>query len=342
MDAPARIDRAPTPDGELVDIVPGQIKWLRMPLPGALDHINLYLVRDHAGWRLIDTGMDTGETRALWERILPALDGPITGIVCTHHHSDHCGLAGWFTERLRVPLHMSRAEYYAMRMFTEQFSFDSWEYREFFSRVGLDLAGYERLVAPFRNYRTRSSAAKAYHRLRDGGTLAIGAHVWEIRGGEGHSPEHAALYCRALGILLSGDQLLARISPNVGVMPFEPNANPLAEWFGSLQRIGQLPDATLVLPAHEFPFHGPAARAGELADHHRLTLDRLWGFCDERAETVFELAGRLFPDRRSPVDDILAISETLAHLAYLLSEGRVRRERPAEGGDRYHAVGDKP
>lgn len=330
---------APGADGSLVDIVPGQIKWLRMPLPMALNHINLYLVRDGAGWRMVDTGIDTPETRGLWEGLLSALDGPITGIVCTHHHSDHCGLAGWLTERLRVPLYMSRAEYFAMRMFSEQFSFDAWEYREFFTRAGLTEAQFEELVAQFRHFHTQSGVARAYQRLRDGETLVIGAHQWQICGGEGHSPEHASLYCRELGVLLSGDQLLARISPNVGVLPFEPNANPLAEWFASLERIGRLPDETLVLPAHERPFYGLETRAKELTDHHLDTLDRLQAFCTESPGSVVALARKLFPDRRSLMDDILAISETLAHLAYLLAQGRVTKHRMADGSDQYRVAG---
>ena len=89
--------QAPACNGELVDVVPGCIKGLRMPLPMALNHINLYLVRDDTGWRLIDTGFDNAVTRGLWEQILPRLGASITGIVCTHHHVDHSGLAGWLT-----------------------------------------------------------------------------------------------------------------------------------------------------------------------------------------------------------------------------------------------------
>ena len=215
----------------------------------------------------------------------------------------------------------------------------TWEYREFFTRAGLSDENFEQLVALFRQFQPQSRVARAYQRLRDGETLAIGDHTWEIRGGEGHSPEHASLYCRQLGVLLSGDQLLARISPNVGVLPFEPNANPLAEWFGSLERIGRLPEDTLVLPAHELPFHGLETRAKELTDHHLETLDRLQAFCAECPDSVVALSHKLFRDRRSPMDDILAISETLAHLAYLLAQGRVTRHRMKDGSDQYRDAG---
>ncbi|CAB1369215.1 MBL fold metallo-hydrolase [Denitratisoma oestradiolicum] len=330
--------QAPATNGELIDVVPGQIKWLRMPLPLALNHINLYLVRDGAGWRIVDTGINTQETRDIWERILPALDGPVTGIICTHHHGDHCGLAGWFTEKLRVPLYMSRAEYFAMRIFDGGFSGESWEFREFFIRAGLPGEQLLNLIDALNRFGqafTESPMPRAYQRLRDGGTLTIGDHVWQVWGGEGHSPEHASLYCPDLGVLLSGDQLLARISPNVGVLPFEPEASPLEDWFVSLEHIGRLPEETLVLPAHELPFHGLKARAEELRQHHQGVLDKMQTLCAEQPDTAYGLANRFFTHRSGPMDSILAIAETLAHLAYLCGQGRLQRELQQDGSYQY-------
>ncbi|MGD9598392.1 MAG: MBL fold metallo-hydrolase [Steroidobacteraceae bacterium] len=324
----------PACNGELIDVVPDRIRWLRMPLPMALNHINLYLVRDGDGWRIIDTGFDTRATRDLWEQILPALRAPITGVVCTHHHGDHSGLAGWLTEKLRVPLYMSRTEYFAMRLLRDP-SLNSWEYQAYFRHAGLtdeQTAGFTQALAQFF---TRSQPAMAHRRLRDGGTLVIGEHRWALRAGEGHSPEHIALYCEELGILLSGDQLLGRITPNVGVLPFEPEANPLEDWLASLDRIAELPDETLVLPAHELPFHGLRTRAAELQQHHHHVLDRVWGLCAERSDTVYGLSRRLYPNRPNALDTILAIGETMAHLAYLLAQGRIVRTLTAAGSHEY-------
>ena len=316
--------KPPACNGELVEVVPGCLRWLRMPLPMALDHINLYLVRDGTGWRIIDTGFDTRKTRDLWETILPGLGAPITGIVCTHHHGDHCGLAGGLTEKLRVPLHMSRAEYFAMRL-EHDMSLDSWEDRAYFRRAGLSEEQVAELAQALKQFEQHSPPARAYQRLRDGETLVIGDFQWQLRGGEGHSPEHIALYCNELGVLLSGDQLLGRISPNVGVLPFEPEANPLKDWLNSLDRIGELPDETLVLPSHELPFYGLRTRAVELQQHHLGVLDRVLALCAERPDTVYGLSRRLFSERRSALDSILAIGETMAHLAYLLKQRRVQR-----------------
>jgi len=329
---------APACSGEFVEVVPGCIRWLRMPLPMALDHINLYLVRDGAGWRMIDTGFDTARTRALWEQILPGLDAPITGIVCTHHHGDHCGLAGWLTEKLRVPLYMSRSEYFAMRLVHDT-SLDSWEDRTYFRRAGLSEPQVAELAQALRRFDVESPPARAYRRLRDGETLVIGEYQWQLRGGEGHSPEHIALYCGELGVLLSGDQLLGRISPNVGVLPFEPEANPLKDWLISLERIGELPEETLVLPSHELPFHGLRTRADELQQHHLGVLDRVLALCAAQPDTVHGLSRRLFPQRPGALDTILAVGETMAHLAYLLKQRRVQRQLTAQDAYEYRVFG---
>ena len=329
---------APACDGERVEVVPGCIQWLRMPLPMALNHINLYLVRDGDGWRMIDTGFDTRATRDIWERVLPALGAPITGIVCTHHHGDHCGLAGWLTQKLRVPLHMSRAEYFAMRL-VHDLSLDSWEDRIYFKRAGLTDEQILVLAEALRAFDVDTPQPLAYQRLRDGETLVIGDYQWELRGGEGHSPEHIALYCGELGVLLSGDQLLDRISPNVGVLPFEPEANPLRDWLISLTRIGELPEETLVLPSHERPFYGLRTRAAQLQQHHFGVLERVLALCIAQPDTVYGLSRRLFPDRPSPMDSILAIGETMAHLAYLLKQRRVQRELTAQDSYEYRICG---
>lgn len=333
---------APPCNGEWVDVVPGEVRWLRMPLPIDLNHINLYLVRDGEGWRLVDTGFNTAETRDIWTQILPRLEGPLTGIVCTHHHGDHCGLAGWLTEKLRIPLYMSRGEFFAMRLFDGSSSVDSWEFREFFNRAGFPADTLQKLIDSLKRFRTDvtdGESPRAYHRLRDGVPLRIGGRQWQVWGGDGHSPEHSSLYSPELGVLLSGDQLLARISPNVGVLPFEPEANPLHDWFESLTHIGQLPEETLVLPAHELPFYGLRTRAAELRQHHQGVLEKVIGLCTAQPDHAYGLAQRLFTRRRGGLDDILAVSETLAHLSYLVGEGKARRIMQDDGSYQYQVVG---
>ena len=86
--------------GETLEVAPG-IHWLRMPLPFALNHINLWLLKDGDGWTVVDTGVDTAEVRGHWEAVFEGLlDGrPIRRLIVTHFHPDHIALAGWLAGR---------------------------------------------------------------------------------------------------------------------------------------------------------------------------------------------------------------------------------------------------
>jgi len=102
----------PPAPGTAVEAAPG-VFWLRMPLPYALDHINLWLLRDGDGWTIVDCGLNTDATRALWEQLFGSLlaDAPVRRVIVTHYHPDHFGLAGWLTRRFDVELWMTEGEF---------------------------------------------------------------------------------------------------------------------------------------------------------------------------------------------------------------------------------------
>ena len=320
---------APAPDGELMQVAPG-ILWLRMPLPYALDHINLYLVRGEAAWTIVDTGVDTPVIRELWERILARLDAPVTALVCTHWHNDHAGLAGWLTERLRIPLYMTRAEYQTLRMFSNPGG-PSWQHEQFYRQAGMSAEQTATLLGKLGQFALTAPPPLAYRRMDESQPVHFGDSDWQVVTGDGHSPEHACLFDAERQVLFSGDQLLARISPNIGVNAGEPEADPLRAWFASLDKVGQLPPDAMVLPSHELPFLGLDVRARQLRQHHLDVLEKLMGFCRDQPGSALALARRLFTRRRSAIDDMLALTETLAHLHYLCSEGRMHRRLDASG-----------
>lgn len=327
---------APLPDGELKDVAPG-IKWLRMPMPFRLDHINIYLVRSEGGWLIVDTGLNTDETRALWDAILAALpaDEPVTGVLCTHSHTDHAGSLGWLVENLRVPVYMSLGDYFSLRAAAAERGHDSWQHVEFYRQLGLPDGHVDALTKAMGSMQLYSAVPLSYRRLRHDATLAIGADSWRIIVGEGHAPEHVSLYCEQLKVLICGDQLLPRISANVGVTATEPDANPLQLWLESLERVGKLPTDTLVLPSHDLPYRGLDKRAVELREHHEKQLDNLLRLCVQQPGTAFELMQAMFPRRHGPLDDFLAVSECQAHLVYLLHENKIVRTLQADGAYRF-------
>src|SRR2546427_1073982 len=129
-----------------------------------------------------------------------------------------------------------------------------------------------------------SDLPSVYRRLMDRQTHRIGGRLWSVVMGYGHAPEHAALYCEELGVLISGDMVLPRISTNVSVWANEPEGNPLALFLESLSRYAGLPATTLTLPSHGLPFGGLRERIAQLKEHHRLRLAELHEACGRSEE----------------------------------------------------------
>jgi len=314
--------------------------WLRVPLPVSLNHINIYLLDDGDGWVLVDTGMHMPDTIALWEEmIVKCLDGkPIKTVIATHMHPDHIGMAGWIAERFRAPLWMSQAEYYQARTFSNLPKEIGWTSLQFLRVNGLgdDYVEHLKQSLPHFNQAVYPMPG-AFRRLVDGQTIEIGGDRWRVITCYGHSPEHVCLYNEERRLLLSGDQVIARISSNVSVTASEPEANPLPHWIDALNRMFQLPADTLVLPSHNLPFIGLHQRSRELVDHHDDHLNALLEACAE-PRTVRDLLPVLF---RRPLDFNqigMAIGEALAHLHCLMSRARIERSLGDDGVYRYRTI----
>jgi len=332
---------APPAPGETLQVAPG-VHWLRMPLPFALDHINLWLLEDeldgNAGWTFIDCGIGDDATRALWERIFAGriAGRPIRRLVVTHHHPDHAGLASWLTERTGAEFWMPQAEYFAahaMREGSAGFGFDN--VVAMFVRNGLSGEKLELMRERRTNYRSRVPGFPfAYRRLIDGQAHRIGGRDWKVVMGYGHAPEHAALYCEELGVLVSGDMVLPRISTNVSVWANEPEGNPLALFLDSISRYAGLPATTLTLPSHGLPFRGLRERIAQLKEHHRLRLAELHEAC-ETPKAAADVLDTLFRRKLDTHQLFFAMGEAMAHLHLLHHDGRLKHSVGADGVVRY-------
>lgn len=312
-----------------------------MPMP--LDHINIYLLRDHDGWVVVDTGLNTAATRDMWELVArDTLQGlPIKAILCTHFHYDHAGLAYWLMERFQVPLYMTYGEYYMMRAtYVALPKVMQPEFGIFLTRTGLPEEKIRHIYTTLSNDAFVSSSAQSFRRLQGGQILRIGERSWRVVIGAGHSPEHACLYCEDEQILISGDQLLPRISSNVLVTSVEPEGNPLQHWFDSLDRLDGLAPQTLILPSHQRVFRGLRTRVKELREHHAQQLDQLRAFITEAEScSAFEAMNILFPVLRGAVDKFLALGETIAHLSWLRFAGDIQRITDQGGIHRFSIAG---
>jgi len=323
--------------GKTLAVAPG-VWWLRMPLPFALDHINLWLLEDGAGWTIVDTGYAMAETRALWERIFQeALGGaPIERIIVTHYHPDHIGLAGWLTERWQVPLWVTEKEWLFARVISRDADDLTAARRAFAHRAGLDARASELFGSRENSYRRGvPSVPPSFRRLDDGMIIDIGGRQWRVIVGEGHAPELACLYCAETGVLISGDQVLPQISPNISVQANEPEGDPLARYLASIAKLrAALPPETFVLPSHNRPFFGLHQRIDDLAAHHAARCEEVLGGC-ATAQTAAQLLPLLF---RRPLDRHqmgFALGEALAHLHYLAGQGALIRLLGADGVARF-------
>ena len=316
----------PPAPGTVREIAPG-VLWLRMKLPFALTHINLWAVRDGNGWAVFDTGVQNNDTTSAWRALFadPALLGDgLTRVFVTHMHPDHVGMSGWLTRKFAVRLWMTRLEYLTCRVLVADTGREAPEDGvRFYRRAGWDDDAIEYYRARFGNFgKTTYALPESYRRIRDGETIRIGEHDWHVIVGGGHSPEHACFHCPDLKLLISGDQVLPKISSNVSVFPTEPDANPLHEWLTSIERLkAAIDDDVLVLPAHNDPFRRLHARLDDLAGGHERSLTRLRRTLAKPVR-VIDVFGALFARGISDLGLLsLATGESLAHLNYLVHRG---------------------
>lgn len=343
-------DALPPPGGAIV-VAPG-VKWVRMSLPFALDHINLWLLRDRLdgreGWTVVDTCIAREEAKAQWAQIFEReLDGlPVLRVIVTHMHPDHVGLAQWLCERWSTPGHecrlwISGMDYHMARIGSQSTTgFGGDGAAAFFRSNGLlDPDALEKIRARAGYYPGLVPGVPAqFRRLMDGQVVTIGGHGWRCIAGYGHAPEHMALYSEALGVLISGDMVLPRISTNVSVYDVEPEGDPLALFLDSLERYLPLPEETLVLPSHGKPFTGLHERIRQLQDHHAERLAEVLAACARQPHSAWEMIPVLFPRPLDLHQSTFALGESVAHLHRLWLQGRLQRHTGADGVHRFHST----
>ncbi|WP_250471048.1 MBL fold metallo-hydrolase [Caballeronia sp. GAFFF1] len=341
-------DELPAPGGAK-EVAPG-VYWLRMPLPFALDHINLWLLRDEIdgvkGWTVIDCGISNESIRANWERVFDTvLDGqPVLRVIVTHCHPDHLGLADWICQggdkkRWNVRLWISLGEYAMGRVMAAGDGSNAGGERaaQHFAAHGLtDPASLDALRKRDSYYPTLvPSMPREFRRIRDGDRLRIGAREWEVVTGYGHSPEHVALYCAADELLISGDMVLPRISTNVSVFAIEPEGNPLALYLESLARYETMPADVLALPSHGKPFRGVKTRIAQLREHHRARLAEVREACAAKPCSAADIVPIMFKRALDIHQMTFALGEALAHLNLLWLDGTLARRTGDDGVIRF-------
>ncbi|WP_053070764.1 MBL fold metallo-hydrolase [Halomonas sp. PR-M31] len=334
----------PQASGQVVEVAKG-VLWARMPMPMALNHVNVYLLRDDDGWWLIDTGLNSEQSQQAWELIAAQqIDGlPFKALVCTHFHHDHAGLAHWLMERFNLPLYMSYGEYFTMRaLASDKAAPIQDDQKGFFARAGMPAPDIDHMFEKLRNYPFNPPCPQAFRRLRENDELSIGGRRWRVIVGGGHSPEHVCLYCAEDKLLIAGDQVLPEISSNVLVSDIQPEADPLKDWLASLDRLDALAPDTLVMPSHGEVFRQLPERLQQLREHHSRQFDLVMALAVRSPGfTAFEAMNCLFPQQLSAMEQLMALGEAIAHLNWLRREGRlIRRQR--SDIDNFYPAGTTP
>jgi glyoxylase-like metal-dependent hydrolase (beta-lactamase superfamily II) len=320
------IERAPEP-GEAIEIAPG-VHWARLPLAGALRHINVWLLEDGDGWTLVDTGLNAPEPRAAWEGPLhDYLRGrPLHRIICTHHHPDHAGLATWLQQRHGCAIWMTSAEEDVMRRLERTWHDDACREARLasYAAEGLQVTPELRQFMVVETYRRAMSGIpeRIARHVADGEILEIGAYRWKARILRGHTDGQLVLVAEDAALMIAGDQILPRITSNIGIYPERADQDPVASYIESFDALDAVAAnrELLVLPSHGNVFRGLDLRLEQLRRHHAETLDRLLGIMDAPA-TASQLAQRMFRAQLDALNTVLAHGETLAHVRYLVNRG---------------------
>lgn len=328
--------------GEATEVAPG-VRWIRLKLPFQLNHINIYLIEDDGGWMVLDTGLDTDDCRAGWEAVL---NGPLKGMrlsrmVVTHFHPDHVGLANWLHERFGLALSMPRTEYLfsvTARLGTGDMSGEV--HRTFYRTHGLSAEHTAAILGRGHHYLSLTTGVPpSYARLRDEDGLAVGGRAFEVHTAGGHALEQAMLHRAADRLFFSADQVIARISPNVGVHPVEPEEDPLAAYLASLRQLrASIGDDVLVLPGHGLPFYGLHARVDELLAHHEQRCGAILAACRDKPLSVAELVPCLFDRVLDAHQTGFAFGEVLAHVNYMRGRGELALSDDTGGVRRWRGL----
>lgn len=328
------------PLGEPFEVVDG-VYWLRQPLPMALDHINLWILRDGDGWTIVDSGYDHQACKEVWEKVFSDFLKPkaVKRVIITHFHADHIGLASWLAHRCDCFVWISRGEFNHYHDIITRDSVENTQTVDAYSQaVGFDQdtqRDFKRFFSADKKEDKKRVTKPICHFIEDTQEIEIDGLPWHVVTGNGHSPEHACLYCPQKEVMISGDQAIARISSNVSVYPKDMDANPLADWLHSCAKLQTLiPNNTMILPAHQEPFVGVSERMQQLIDDHMVDLNRLRVGLHSPL-TVADARKILFDRELNMIDMVLATGETMSHLNYLCHQGEISVSYNAEGLAKY-------
>ena len=301
------------------------IVQVQIPLPFRLNLVNCYLLRGEGGWTLVDTGLNTALARAQWRRVMKTLDftpDDIEKIVLTHMHPDHYGMAGWWQGQAKTPMPVTlpEREMPQTQVFYRRASTPL--YHQWMLDCGIDQATVENVESALYSTRDLTQPHPVQQNyLRENASLRLGNREFLAIHAPGHSDGQLIFYDEADKLMLCGDHVLMKITPNIGSWP-HTQPDPLGRFLASLNQLKAL-EVRVALPGHKWLISDWRGRIDELIAHHHLRLTHTLDALEGGAQSVFAVAARLFPlERLTPHEWRFAMAETLAHLNCLRERGQ--------------------
>lgn len=309
--------------------ITGDIVQIQIPLPYALNIVNCYLIQGDNGWTMVDSGLNTPPARSQWKSALNHLNitpDDIEKIVITHMHPDHFGMAGWWQTQVEspMPVYLPIGEKHQMTMFYH--SEDANDFYTWMVMGGMDKAHARDVAEGFNQTR---NIAKPYpiqqEYIYPNQTITLGTRQFKMIHTPGHSDGQLIFYDEADELLLSGDHVLMKITPNIGSWP-HTDPNPLGRFMDSLKSLTDL-KVEQALPGHKWLINDWAGRIEELIAHHEMRLIHTLEVIDTDTQTVYDISRKVFPiDRFSLHEMRFAMAETLAHLDLLEHQSKVTHD----------------
>jgi glyoxylase-like metal-dependent hydrolase (beta-lactamase superfamily II) len=304
---------------------------LKIPIPdNPLGSTNVYFLKTAEGNLLIDVGWNSDESFQALQDQMAAAGGAwedLRYIVLTHAHPDHSGLLDRVAQLARPELVIHSIELALLQNFIGNSQMMAKGMAEWMRRNGLLLPSDTQHAAGARHLMGYTPGNLPEQTVNDGDHLKLGTFDFELLWSPGHSPGHLCLFERNQGLLFAGDHVLLFTTPNVS--KYGQMGNPLNEYLRSLREIAGLP-VKLVLPSHGPAFTHLAERVAEIEAHHHERTLAVQGALDERPLTAFEVSAVIpWSTNGVPWDKLpifmqqMAMAETVAHLDYLETKGKV-------------------